>query len=167
MKESAFATCLRALALGAVAGMRSLTAPAILSWEAARRKDVNPELKLENTPFEPLTTPGVSNTLVALAVGEMVADKLPMTPSRTQAVSVAFRLISGAAVGSAVFSAERRNPAPGLLIGALGALAATYGMYTLRQKADKKLRAPDPLIGAVEDVIAVGSGIGALAGLKA
>jgi hypothetical protein len=29
------------------------------------------------------------------------------------------------------------------------------------------LNAPDPLLGAVEDIIAVGSGIGALAGLKA
>lgn len=166
MKESPFVAGLRALALGAVAGMRSLTAPAILSWEAARHRDVNPELRLADTPFETLATPGVSNTLVALAVGEMVLDKLPMTPARTKAMSVAFRLLSGAAVGSAVFAAERRSPAPGLLLGAVGALAATYGMFALRQKADRKLNAPDSLLGAVEDVLAVGSGIGALAGLR-
>jgi len=103
--------------------------------------------------------------LALLAVGELVADKLPFTPARTRALSVAFRVLSGAAVGAAIFTAQRKHPAPGILLGTVGALAATYGMYEARRQIDARLHAPDPLVGAVEDLIAVGSAFGATAGM--
>jgi uncharacterized membrane protein len=45
----------------------------------------------------------------------------------------------------------------------LGAVAATYGAYHLRQAVDRKSGLPDSVVALVEDAIAIGSGIGVLA----
>ena len=67
-----------ALGIGIVAGLRSLTAPAVVAWGA--------HLGWLNLHGSPLAFMG-STTAVAvfslLAIGELIADKLPMTPKRT------------------------------------------------------------------------------------
>ena len=72
-----------ALGIGIVAGLRSLTAPAVLAWGA--------HLGWLNLHGSPLAFMG-SITAVAvfslLAIGELIADKLPMTPKRTAPVAV-------------------------------------------------------------------------------
>jgi uncharacterized membrane protein len=68
----------RALGLGAISGLRSLSGPAFVSRAASRG-----DLDLDRTVFAFLGSPRVSKTLVLMELGELVGDKLPVTPSRT------------------------------------------------------------------------------------
>lgn len=156
---------LRALTMGAIAGMRSLTAPALLSLAESRQK-MPAHDPIEQSFVEKLASPRVTTALGVMALGEMVVDKLPMTPSRTQLPSVVFRTLSGAVVGSVLFDAEEQNPLAGAAVGAVGALAATFGLYHLRKATGEKLKVADPLLGMAEDALAIGSGLGVLASLQ-
>jgi uncharacterized membrane protein len=158
MRRSPIGIYLRALGIGSVAGLRSLTAPALFSYMAAKRSDG----ALVETPLGGLASPGVAGTLCALAVGELIVDKLPHAPNRTIPGSVIFRAFSGGVIGAAVCAEEKQSPLPGALLGALGAVAATYAAYYLRQAADHKSGLPDPVVALVEDAIAVASGLGVL-----
>jgi uncharacterized membrane protein len=156
------ASLLRAVGMGAVAGMRSMTAPAVLSHYAEQYQ--NPPLK--NTPLEALGTPEASNLLKVAALGEMVADKLPFTPDRTQLPSVAFRALSGATVGLACTESEDGYQSYGAVAGAVAAVAATYGMHRLRKDAGEATGLPNLALGLLEDAMAVSIGIVALRSLR-
>ncbi|MGH9310283.1 MAG: DUF4126 domain-containing protein, partial [Vicinamibacterales bacterium] len=69
-------------ALGAVSGSRSMLAPALV----ARAHHASPAAPI----------------LALLAGGEMMADKMPFIPSRTDALPLAGRIVSGALAGAAV-----------------------------------------------------------------
>ena len=66
-----------AFLIGVIAGLRSMTAPAAVSWAARLGW-----LHLENTPLAFLGFPSTPYILTVLAIGELIADKLPKTPSR-------------------------------------------------------------------------------------
>lgn len=68
----------RTLGLGAVAGVRSMSAPALLSRAASRGSIEG----IEDTPFAFLSSPRTARILTVLAVGEALADKLPFSPDR-------------------------------------------------------------------------------------
>ena len=80
-----------AFGIGIVAGLRSLTAPAVVAWGA--------HLGWLNLHGSPLAFMG-STTAVAifslLAIGELVVDKLPTTPKRTAPVGLIARIITAA-----------------------------------------------------------------------
>ena len=110
-----------AFCLGVVSGLRAVTAPAVVSWAA--RFGV---LALTGTHLAFLgyaTTPWI---LTALAVGEMINDKLPGTPSRKVPAQVAARVLSGAFVGASIGTVAHALPLC-LMAGILGALVGTYG----------------------------------------
>lgn len=148
-------TYTRALALGIVAGMRSLMAPALVARKAASDPEGLPEV---------LTRPQTRTALEVMAAGELIADKLPFAPSRLALPSLAFRAVSGALIGAAFASSRRASPGKGALVGALGAVASAYAAYHVRQIVDKKLKVADPLVGAAEDALAAAIGVKALAG---
>lgn len=150
----------RALILGGVAGLRSLLAPALLSQKLAQKNPTGAASQISQA----LAEPPVATTLKVLSVGELVADKLPKTPNRIDPLPLAFRAVSGALVGGAVFSSAKRPAWIGALLGAGAAVGAAYGGYHLRKMADEKLSLPDPVIALLEDAIAVGLGSAALAG---
>ena len=79
-----------AFGLGVVAGLRSMTAPAIVSWAGRLGW-----LHLEGTPLAFLAVSWVPYVLTALMLGELVADKLPRTPSRTQPGPFIGRILTG------------------------------------------------------------------------
>ena len=66
-----------ALALGMVAGLRSMTAPAAVSWAAYLGW-----IKLEGTWFAFFGFRFTPYILTFMAVGELIGDKLSFTPSR-------------------------------------------------------------------------------------
>src|SRR5256885_15257721 len=79
--------------MGVFAGLRSLTAPAVVSWATYLGW-----LKLDG----PLGLFGhVASVAVftVLAVAELVADKLPKTPARTAPVGLGARGVTGAMSG--------------------------------------------------------------------
>jgi len=148
--------------MGATAGMRSLAAPAIVSHLAKAG-----HLPLEHARIGFLGRPSTAKTMAVLAVGEVIADKLPFIPKRTKAPSLIARTVSGALSGAAIASSKKRSGILGALLGAAGAIAATYGVYALRKAAGEKLRIPDPIVAVLEDATVAGCGYLMLSALRA
>jgi len=87
----------------------------------------------------------------ALALAEMVADKLPFMPARTLPGSVAARLALAATAGYLL--------TPGLagaLCGALGGIAGTFAGYYGRRALTVLWKLPDLPVALGEDVLALG-----------
>src|SRR4051812_4406680 len=99
MNSSEADVYLRAAGLGAVAGLRAFSAPALLSRQLSRsdRKEGVTSL---------LGSPTVATVLGALAVGEIVADKMPWMPNRTDPPGLIARAGSGAFVGATICRAK-------------------------------------------------------------
>jgi uncharacterized membrane protein len=81
-----------------VAGLRAFAAPAVLTWAAKRGW-----IRLGNSPFATIISATAAKRITDFAVSELIADKLPFTPSRLNAAPLASRIVSGAicAFGSA------------------------------------------------------------------
>jgi uncharacterized membrane protein len=144
----------RITGLAAIAGLRSLAAPALLS-RALKRGDIE---GLQGSPFAALGKPKVSTTLQLLMVGEMIADKAPFVPSRTSPPALLGRALSGALVGAALFAAGKRHPVSGAALGALSAVAAAYAGEKFRVRGTEKLGVPDPILALLEDGIVLFGG---------
>jgi len=140
---------LRAAGLGAIAGLRSMAAPAALSRAAAAGRVGG----LRDTPFAVLGSSKVSALLTLFEVGELIGDKLPMTPSRTSLPPLLGRAASGAVVGAALFTSERHRSVPGAAFGAAAAVAAAYAGERLRALASEKTGLPDPVVALAEDTV--------------
>ena len=141
------------LGLAAIAGLRSMAAPALLA-RAVRRGD----LDAPNLPS--LAKKEVSGLLSILAAGEMAADKTPFIPARTSAPALLGRLLSGALVGATLFASEGRHGSSGAVLGALSALGAAYAGEGLRAAGTRK-GIPDPILGTLEDraILTIGTRI--------
>ena len=138
---------LKAIALAAFSGVRSMAPPALLSRAAA-----NGDLPgLRGTRFLPLASEGVSTALQVMMVGEMLGDKTSFVPPRVSAGPLFGRALSGALVGSALFVSGDRGGLSGALLGAASALAGTYAADRLRSSSTQRLGLPDPVFGLLED----------------
>src|SRR6266545_5874718 len=122
-----------AFLLGVVAGLRSMTAPAAVSWGARLGW-----LHLESTWAGFLGARVTPYILTVLAVLELINDKLPKTPSRKTPVPFAGRVVMGALCGAAL-GAPTQAGIGGLLAGVLGALIGTLGGYEVRSRAVKAI----------------------------
>ncbi|MFZ0835175.1 MAG: DUF4126 family protein, partial [Mycobacterium sp.] len=89
-----------AVLIGFVAGLRTLTAPAVVSW-AAFLDWIPVDDKWSSWIAHPITV----TVLSVLAVIEFVTDQLPMTPSRKTTPQFSARLIAGAFAGAVLGSA--------------------------------------------------------------
>ncbi|HLY16118.1 MAG TPA: DUF4126 family protein [Bryobacteraceae bacterium] len=138
-----------AFLIGVVAGLRSLTAPALVSW-AARLGWLN----LENTPLRFFGFAAVSYILSGLAIGELVADKLPKTPSRKAPPGFTARFVTGALCGAAIGAASQAMIG-GLAAGVVGTVVGTLGGYEFRTRLVKATGGRDWPIALLEDAIAV------------
>jgi uncharacterized membrane protein len=139
-----------AFLIGVIAGLRSMTAPAAVSWAARLGW-----LPLGNTWLAFFGFAFTPHILSALALGELIADKLPRTPSRKSLGPFIFRIISGMICGAAVTG----GLIGGLVAGALGGVAGTLGGYEFRARLVKAIGGKDLPIALLEDLIAVGGAI--------
>jgi uncharacterized membrane protein len=138
--------------IGLVAGLRAMTAPAIVSWAAAR------------AGIAPVTgwpafmayrwTPWV---LLAAALGEWVTDQLPTTPSRKVPVQFTARIIMGGLSGATLGATGGSWPA-GLALGAAGAVLGTLGGAACRGRMAMSFGSDRPA-ACLEDAAAVGLGV--------
>jgi uncharacterized membrane protein len=142
-----------AFAIGVIAGLRALTAPMVVSW-AARLQWI----AAANTWAAFLGSAATPYIFTLLAMGELVNDKLPKTPSRKAPPSFAFRIVSGAFSGAALAAGASQSAAIGAVCGGLGAVVGTLGGYEVRTRLVKALHAPDLVIALAEDAVAVGGG---------
>jgi uncharacterized membrane protein len=141
----------RALLFGFAAGLRSQVPIAVMAIQSERGQfDPGPVARRFIA-----SSSGVLGTMVA-AGGELVADKLPATPSRLTFFPFLQRLVTGAAVGSAVHYDAGHPRALGALLGAAGGGAGAFCGARARTLLAERTAVPGPLLGAVEDLVAVG-----------
>lgn len=140
---------LLAFAIGIVAGLRSMMAPAAVSW-AARLGWLN----LSNSGLAFLGYAWTPWILALAAIGELINDKLPGTPSRKTSGPFAARIVTGALSGAALGAPSARTIA-GAVAGALGAVAGTLGGAEARSRLVKAIGGNDLPIALLEDAIAI------------
>ena len=145
---------LAAAGLGAMAGMRSMSAPAFLSHRLSREDD-----DAEGPVDEVLSSKASAGTLAAMAVGELVADKLPFMPSRLSPPVLALRLVSGAFAGATLARRHKRSVVGPALVGAAAALVSSFALYSVRRFATQRLRIPNILVGFLEDALVANVGM--------
>ena len=140
---------LLALLIGVIAGLRSMTPPAGVSWAARLGW-----LHLDNTPLAFLGFAATPYILSLFAIAELITDKLPKTPSRKTLVPFTARIVTGAFSGAALAVPSGALPA-GLLAGALGGVAGTLAGYEFRRRLVKATGGKDLPIALLEDAIAI------------
>ena len=138
--------------LGFANGLRTLTPIAVLCWGAHFHW-----YSLVHTPFSFLSHPVSLIIFTVLALGELIGDKLPKTPSRITAFPLIGRVIFGAGAGAALAAIGGAALAVGGVLGAVGAIAGAYGGYFVRRTITSRGGVPDLPIALVEDVIAIGA----------
>jgi uncharacterized membrane protein len=143
-----FYVLLLALGIGVVAGLRSMTAPAVVAWAAVLHW-----INLNGTWASWLGHPVTVAILSVLAIGELVVDKLPKTPSRTAPPSFAARIVLGAFAGAVIGTAWGYTWSA-LGAGAIGAVLGTLGGYQARTRLVAS-HGHDLPIALLEDAVAV------------
>lgn len=149
-----FLVLLLALLIGVVAGLRAMTAPAAVAWAAALQW-----INLDNTWVEWLAHPITVTVLTILAVGELVTDRLPKTPSRKTAIQFGTRLVTGAFAGAVIGTAWGYKFG-GLGAGMIGAVLGTLGGAEARRRLVAATGGRDLPIALSEDAVAVLGGFG-------
>jgi uncharacterized membrane protein len=142
-----------AFLIGVVAGLRALTAPAVVSWAARLGW-----LHMENTPLAFLGFAATPYIVSALAIVELISDQLPKTPSRKAPPGFIARIVTGGLSGAAL-GAAKDALIGGLIAGIIGAVAGTFGGYEFRVRLVKAIGGKDLPIALLEDLIAVGGAI--------
>ena len=137
-----------AVAIGVIAGLRAMTAPAAVSWAAWLDW-----LPLDETSLAFLGSIWAVGILTLLALGELVADQLPSTPSRKVPIQFGTRMVTGALSGAAI-AAPYNMLAGGLLSGAIGAVIGTYVGAASRASLASSLGRDLPA-ALVEDFVAI------------
>ncbi len=139
-----------AIGIGIVAGLRSLTPPAVVAWAA--------HLGWLNLHGSPLAFMG-STTAVAifslLAVGELIADKLPNTPRRTAVAPLVARVITGGFCGACLCAAAGEPLLAGVLFGGTGGVIGAFIGYQIRSHLVGNLHIKDFFVAICEDLVAI------------
>ena len=141
-------------ALGFTNGLRTLTPVAVLCWGVFFGW-----YSLSHTPFVFLGNTASLAIFTVLALGEMVADKLPKTPARTTPVGVISRVLFAGASGAVLASVAGASIGLGIVAAIAGAVVGTYIGYYARRALTTKAGLPDLPVALVEDVIAVGGAL--------
>ena len=143
-----------AFAIGVIAGLRALTAPAVVCW-AAHLGWIN----LHGSHLAVLGSVVTAVIITILAIAELINDKLPATPSRTTAFPLGVRIVTGAICGMALAIAGGQGIPLGLVAGIVGALVGTFGGYQVRHQIVTQLKVKDIGVALTEDLIAIGGAL--------
>jgi uncharacterized membrane protein len=145
---------LTAFLIGVACGLRSLTAPAAVAWAAHLGR-----LDLKSTPLSFMGSAAAVAIFTLLAIGELVADKLPSTPSRTAPPGLIARIVLGGLSGACIAVAGIQSIALGSSLGIAGGLTGTFAGYQARTRLVRALKVPDVLIALLEDALAIGGSL--------
>lgn len=143
-----------AFGIGIVAGLRSLTAPAVVAWAAHLDW-----LHLAGSPLAFMGSIWTVAIFTILALVELVTDQLPKTPARTKPGPLGFRIVMGLLTGGCLGIAGGSSAWLGAIAGAVGAIVGALGGYRARVRSVQALRVPDFAIAIPEDLVAIGLGL--------
>lgn len=144
-----------AVVLGFVSGLRAMTSLAGASWAA--------RLGVFGVAGTPVAFMGFKYTPILftlLALGELMNDKLPKTPSRKSPPAFVARLVSGGLVG-ATAGAAYGSLLSGLFAGVAGAVLGTLGGAAARAKLAGALHRDLPA-ALLEDAVAIAATVAAV-----
>ena len=139
--------------MGVVAGLRTMTPLAAAAWAAHLGW-----LSVAGTPLEFMGNQWTPWIFTVLALGELIADQLPQTPSRKVPMQFGARLVSGALAGATLAIGAGALIA-GVVLGVVGAVVGTLGGASARAKLAARFGKDLPA-ALIEDAVAV---FGALA----
>jgi len=141
----------RSLTLGVVTGLRSQLPTAMLAWRQSREQ-LPEDL---GGPVGILGRRGAVPASALAAVGELVADKLPRTPSRLDAGPFLGRLSLGATAGAGIAAAFGGSRILGGVLGIAGAAAGSHAGARYRARVAERTDIPDAVWAVAEDVTAI------------
>jgi uncharacterized membrane protein len=141
-----------ALLIGVIAGLRALTAPAVVAWGAFLGW-IDVEGKWSEWIAHPITV----TVLTVFLLVELVTDQLPKTPSRKTAPQFITRLIMGAFAGAVIGSAFFHTFSA-IGAGMVGAVLGTLAGAEARSRLASARNGQDRPGAILEDVVAVGGG---------
>jgi uncharacterized membrane protein len=145
---------LLAFGIGIVAGLRCMTAPAVVAW-AAHLGWIN----LSGTYLGFMGSAWTVGFFTVGALAELIVDQLPSTAARTTAVPLAARIVLGSLTGACLGIAAGASLWLAALIGVAGAIAGAFGGYQVRVRLVRVLHVPDIAIAIPEDLVAIGLGL--------
>jgi uncharacterized membrane protein len=140
--------------LGCICGLRSMTAPAVVCWATHFGW-----LRFDETRLAFLGRPAVLVVVTLLAIGELIADKLPKTPSRTAPLGLTARIVLGAASAAALAVSAHSGVPLAAVAGAIGGVAGAFGGYNVRHFLVAKKGLPDFAVAIAEDLVAIIGGL--------
>jgi uncharacterized membrane protein len=138
------------LAIGFVAGLRSMTAPAAVSWAAYLGW-----IDLHDSAFRWMGSGVAVAVFTIAALAELVADKLPRTPRRTAAGPLVGRFILGGLAGAALAASIGESLLAGALLGGIGAMVGSFAGYESRRRLVRVFGGKDLRVALVEDLITI------------
>jgi uncharacterized membrane protein len=128
------ATFERAMKLAVVTGMRSMLGPALVARSLNR-----PEAK----------------NLAVAAMGEMIADKLPLIPSRDTILPLIVRGLAGAWVAKTLQDEEGTDNPWTVPLGAAVAMGVAVAAPKIRKTLTVTTGVSDAVLGMIEDYLAL------------
>ena len=140
-----------AFGIGIVAGLRSLLAPAAVSWAAYLGW-----LPLHNSPLAFMGSTVAVATFSVLAMGELIADLLPIIPKRTALAPLIARILTGGLCGACLCLSAGHSLLIGALFGGVGGVIGAFTGYEVRRRLVSSLKVNDSFIAVFEDLIALG-----------
>jgi uncharacterized membrane protein len=143
-----------AFLLGCVCGLRSMTAPAVVACGAHMGW-----LHLDGSWLAWVANKISLVVFSLLAIGELIADKLPFIPGRTQPGPLGARIIFGALCAAALCFSGGASLLLGTILGGVGGIAGAFAGYNYRRWLSRGAKLPDLLIALLEDLVAVGGGL--------
>ena len=139
-----------AAAIGFVAGLRSMTAPAAVSWAAHLGW-----LQLQGSPLAFMGSTAAVAIFSLLALAELVADKLPRTPNRTTPGPLMARMVMGGLCGACLGVSTDQSWLAGAVAGSIGAVIGAFVGYEARRRLVSGLKVKDVVIALSEDLVAI------------
>lgn len=139
--------------LGGCSGLRAFTPIAALCWFAYRNV-------IHFSGWRNFTASLIAVIIFTIfALGEIVNDKLPKTPSRLVPPQQIARMTTAGFVGLVVAQPLLLSPILAIVAGAIGAAVGTYSGWFVRSRTVAALKCPDLPIALVEDAVAIGLSI--------
>jgi uncharacterized membrane protein len=140
---------LLAILCGVSAGLRSMTPLAVVSWAAQSWPDV----RASSVGF--MSSATAAYIFTALAVLELISDKLPFTPSRLTPGPLGARILSGGLCGAVLCAATQQTLIGGAIAGAIGGAAGSFAGFAGRRHFALVTKRPF-LVAILEDLLAIG-----------
>ena len=141
---------LLAFGIGIVAGLRSLTAPAVVAWAAHIGW-----LNLQSSRLAFMGSTIAVAIFSILALGELIADKLPWMSKRTAPAPLLARFLTGGLCGASLCAAAGQSLIVGALLGGIGGVIGAFLGYQVRRRLGSNLHIKDFVVAVCEDLVTI------------